>query len=89
MRTQDQEAQRLIRLLGLNDPEYVEFRCLWIGILQMAQRHDSALYHQLMGFPPDLPDLSKLRPPGGNARSQGIQESYFRRRAEGSLPAAY
>lgn len=89
IQTQDQESLRLIRVLGLNDPEHVEFRLLWIGICRMAQRYDSALYQQLLGFPRDLPNLGRCRPPGGNTRPQGIQESYFRQRVEDSLPATY
>jgi hypothetical protein len=83
------EARRLIRVLGLDDPEYTEFRLLWLGIAALAERHDPVLYRTLMGFPADLPDLARLRPPGGNARPQGMQESYFTQRARGSLPETY
>jgi hypothetical protein len=34
------EARRLIRVLGLDDAEYTEFRFLWIGIVALAARHD-------------------------------------------------
>jgi hypothetical protein len=42
-----------------------------------------------MGFPDDLPDLSRLRPPGGNSRPEGIEESYFAQRQRGESPAFY
>lgn len=83
------EARRLIRALGLDDPEYTEFRLLWIGIVQLAERHEPELYQQLMGFPADLPDLRRFRPPGGNNRPAGIEASYFRQREQGLLPTTY
>jgi hypothetical protein len=30
-----------------------------------------------MGFPGDLPDVARLRPPRGNSRTDGIELSYF------------
>ena len=80
-------AQRAVRMLGLNDPEPREFRALWLRIVALAQEHDPALYLALMGFPGDLPQLSRLRPPGGNTRPQGVQESWHARWHEGTLPA--
>lgn len=83
------EARRLIRVLGLDDAEYTEFRQLWIGIVALAARHDRALFAQLMGFPTDLPDLAALAPPNGNARPAGVGASHLARRARGELPATY
>lgn len=82
-------ARRLIRVLGLDDPEYTEFRLLWIGIVSLAERWDPALYRRLMGFPDDLPDLARLRPPGGNTRPKGVRSSHFARKQAGSLPDTY
>jgi hypothetical protein len=83
------QARRLSRVLGLDDPECSEFRLLWIGIVALASRHDPELYQRLLGFPDDLPDLSRLRPPGGNIRPDGIEASYFRQRQRDTLPAIY
>jgi hypothetical protein len=83
------EARRLIRVLGLDDPEYTEFRLLWIGIVALAARHDPELSKRLLGFPADLPDLGSLRPPGGNARPDGVSTSYFEQRSRGELPETY
>jgi hypothetical protein len=80
------EARRLIRVLGLDDPEYTEFRLLWIGILALATRHDPELVRRLMGFPADLPDLGVLKPPGGNTRPGGVASSHFAFRSRGELP---
>jgi hypothetical protein len=82
-------ARRLIRVLGLDDPEYTEFRLLWLGIAALAERHDSELHRTPMGFPADLPDLARLRPPGGNTRPQGVQASYFARKARDATPETY
>lgn len=82
-------ASRLIEHLGLDSAESCEFRMLWIGIFALAARHDSALYHTLMGFPRDLPDLSRLRPPRGNTRPHGLEESWHALKQHGLLPAIY
>lgn len=66
-----------------------EFRLLWIGIIALAERYGPSLYRRLMGFPDDLPDLKRLRPPDGNLRPQGVRTSYFAKRQEGTLPATY
>jgi hypothetical protein len=82
-------ARRLIRVLGLNDAEYIEFRMLWLDIVSLARECDAQLYERLMGFPADLPNLASLRPPKGNTRPQGVQQSYFAHRHRGTLPTTY
>jgi hypothetical protein len=79
------EARRLIRLLGLDDAEYTEFRRMWIEIIALAARYDADLYTRLMGFPDELPDLRLLRPPDGNDRPEGLEQSYFVQRERGIL----
>lgn len=79
------EARAIVRALGLDDPRYVQFRRRWIRIVRLAQSNDSALLHELMGLPDDLPDLSRLRPPGGNLRPEGVEQSHFARRELGQL----
>ncbi len=83
------DAARLIELLGLDSPQSTEFRLLWIGIVALAERYDPSLYRRLMGFPDDLPDLKRLRPPGGNTRPDGVRTSYFVKRKDGLLPVTY
>jgi hypothetical protein len=82
-------ARRLVRKLGLDDREAQEFRLLWIGIIALAERYDPALYRRLLAYPKDLPNLTRLRPPGGNTRPEGIEESAYVKRQNGSLPATY
>jgi hypothetical protein len=83
------EAARLIELLGLDSEQATEFRMLWLGIIALTAASDVGLFHRLMGFPADLPDLARLRPPGGNKRPDGIAQSYHAQRRSGTLSALY
>jgi hypothetical protein len=55
----------------------------------MAQRANPRLYEELLGFPSDLPDLRVLRPPGGNLRAEGVEQSCWSQRERGDLPKTY
>jgi hypothetical protein len=83
------EARRLILALRLNGPDAIHFRRLWIEIITMAARFGPDLYGRLMGYPDDLPDLARLRPPAGNTRPEGISQSCLTRRQRNELPAIY
>ncbi len=89
LETRTAEARRLVKRLKLGHREAIEFRRLWIRITAMAEHHDPALYSRLMGYPDDLPDLGRLRPPGGNTRPAGVRMSCHARRRRGTLPATY
>jgi hypothetical protein len=82
------EAARLIELLGLDSRESTEFRKLWIDIVALAQAKPE-LYQQLMGYATDLPNLRKCRPPEGNSRPAGVEQSAFARKQRGQLPSSY
>ena len=83
------QARQVVRVLQLDGPEMTEFRALWIDILRLAAACDPNLYRRLLKFPDDLPDLSSLKPPGGNTRPEGIERSYFQQRERGELPEIY
>jgi hypothetical protein len=83
------EARRLVRTLHLDDRKSTEFRLMWIRIIALTEIHDPPLHGRLIGFPEDLPNLRRLRPPGGNGRPAGIQDSFYARRQAGTLPEAY
>ena len=83
------EAAELIDLLRLNDGPTLEFRRLWIEIVRMAKHHELSLYGKLVGFPDDLPDLKTLRPPGGNIRPDGVEQSHRARQERNDLPETY
>lgn len=82
------DAERLIRNLWLNTPQSVEWRRLWIRVVQLAKEHDVELYRQLMGYPDKLPDLSSLHPPS-NVKPQGVDQSCRARRDRGELSELY
>jgi len=59
-----------------------------LRIIELAAERDPELFQRLMGFPDDMPDLWRLRPPH-NSRPEGIDESYFAQRQRGMLPDTY
>ncbi|WP_254512734.1 HNH endonuclease [Anatilimnocola floriformis] len=87
--TADSECLRLIAQLRLNSSEMIHFRRLWLEIIAMARECNPQLHLQLMGFPADLPDLRLLKPPSGNGKPSGIEQSYLVQRERGELPSLY
>ncbi len=83
------QARKLIDLLGLNRPRLCEWRELWLRIVRLSALYDPPLSRRLLGYPEDLPDLTDLRPPGGNRRPDGIAESHLARRQRSELPDIY
>ena len=57
-------------------------------IVDLAKERDANLYGQLAGFPEDLPNLGRLRPPS-NSRPDGIEVSWYAKRQRGQLPETY
>jgi hypothetical protein len=88
LKSNDRDAQRLIRRLDLNSPRLRSWRIMWMRIVDLARRHDPSLYRQLVCPPPDLPNLHKLRPPL-NTRKAGLNQSWFARRQRGDIPGEY
>jgi hypothetical protein len=82
-------AEALVLKLDLNAPPMAAWRRLWTDIVELAGEHNADLFQELMGYPADLPNLARLRPPGGNSRPAGVDASHFARRARGELPAIY
>jgi HNH endonuclease len=82
------EAKRLIQQLDLNSPKLRKWRVMWMRIVDLAQERNTDLYQQLTGFPDDLPDLSRLRPPT-NSRPYGVEISWYAKRQRGQLTETY
>ena len=83
------DARALIEILQLNSPDFCKRRRLMIEILATTAKANPALHRELLAFPEDLPDLSRLKPPGGNGRPSGVKKSYFVLRQAGRLPETY
>ena len=85
-------AENSVRLLGLNDPLAVNFRRRILGLYferRSALPQVRERLREWFGFPTDLPDLSVLRPPGGNDRPEGVAESFVAQMQRGALPDYY
>lgn len=68
IRGETPEAIATIDHLGLNDQHYIGFRRVWMRIVEIVAASRPQSLAEILGYPDDLPDLSKLRPPGGNAK---------------------
>ena len=82
------DAFRLIEILDLNSPKAIEWRQMWLRIASMASKHDATLLAMLVGFPRELPDLSRKKPPR-NSRPEGVAESWFAKRQRKELPEIF
>lgn len=80
----DSETWRLILRLDLDSPKLRRWRHQWIRIVQLANEHDAELAEQLTGFPDDLPNLRRQRPPA-NDSPHGIEASWHAVRERGEL----
>jgi hypothetical protein len=87
------EGQRLIELCRLDRATLTHFRQRLLSLVRFlsAAEHPEAkeALVELLSLPADLPDLASLRPPGGNARPDGIAASYYERRRRGDIPDVY
>jgi len=88
MEGRSDDARKLIRILGLDSDRYRQWRMMWIRVIELAEAYDVDLYTLLMGFPEDLPELSRLKPPA-HSRPEGIEQSFFRQRERGELAQTY
>ena len=82
------DTKRIIAQLDLDSPKLRSWRVMWMRIVDMANQYDDQLYRQLTGFPPDLPDLGRLRPPS-NIRPEGVAMSWYAKKQKGLLPLSY
>lgn len=81
-------GRRLEKVLCLNHKSHVQQRSLMIQLISSLAHDDRVLFERLMGFPSELPDLEKKKPPR-NSRPEGIAESYLAKRRRDELPAVY
>lgn len=82
----NEDGEWLIQVLRLDNPDYTRNRYRLLRTVRSASSWaDIVLW---LGYPNDLPDLSRLKPPG-NTRPAGVSDSYFARRARGDLEEVY
>ena len=82
-----------IALCRLNRPRLLEARRTMLELLRILADSVSgearAFLRLFHGFPDNLPRLSVLKPPDGNARPESIVDSYYAKRQRGELPETY
>lgn len=86
--SQHPAAIRLIRQIDLNSPRLKRWRVMWMRIVDLAKEQALDLHRQLTGFPDDLPDLGRLKPPN-NSQPEGLEVSWYAKRQRGQLPESY
>ena len=85
----NEDGEILIAALRLDREKATNFRRLIIDTLRSFVIHnETQLYIRWMGYPDDLPDLSRLKPPGNNS-PEGINDSCYARRVRSELPETY
>jgi hypothetical protein len=86
-------GEDLIRICRLDRANLTAFRQLILDTLALLRRkrgpEAADLLRRYLGYPANLPDLAALRPPEGNARSEGLADCGFERRRRGELADVY
>jgi hypothetical protein len=82
-----------IQVCSLDRPKLTAFRRGLLALMRdLALRKDpeaAQLLRHCLAFPDNLPRLAVLRPPGGNARPEGVSKSAFELQVRGQLPDTY
>ena len=85
-------GEDFIQICRLDRPNLTAFRRLildTLNFLQGKRDHEAvALSRRYLGYPANLPDLALLRPPGGNSRPKGIDETLLREVAAENSPTS-
>jgi hypothetical protein len=82
-------GKRLIEYLRLNSPERVSNRLQYMLFFENRARLPHKLLGLAFGYPADLPDLARLKPPKGNSRPAGVKTTHFARKRASKLPPYY
>lgn len=83
------EGKHLIGYLRLNAAERVNDRSIRIYAFDSQERTPENILSAHFGYPPDLPDLAKLKPPKGNSRPDGLKTSHYIRQQQKKLGPYY
>jgi len=87
------EGKFLISVLSLDAEWITRIRQRYLGIAMLYQRYAddpdvAELYFDAFGYPPDLPDLTVLRP-AKNDRPEGLEQSYWAMNSRNALDRVY
>jgi hypothetical protein len=87
------QGRDFIDVCQLDRPTLTAFRVRMRALLDLLTSRKSAksvaLLRDLLGYPAELPDLARKRPPSGNRRADGIFGCYSERRKRGELSDVY
>jgi hypothetical protein len=83
------QGKRLVEYLRLNAQERIIDRTRALFMFERQRRFANNTLRLWFGYPADLPDLVKLKPPKGNTRPAGIQKYHLARQRRGELPPYY
>jgi len=88
------DGKKLIALLDLAHGPAFEVRKEALLVLRLKREQpDNPAIHELFlkrfKYPTDLPDLTRTKPPEGNSRPDGIEDSHHARQTRGELPLVY
>jgi len=88
------EGKQLIALLHLADERAIQVRQEMLSLLRAKRKHPDnsdidAIFRRRFGYPTNLPDLKGLKPPDGNSRVKGLDDSHHSRQARGELPEVF
>lgn len=84
------DGEWLVDVLALDEPPARKRRRLLMGaVLSLAETNWPG-FVEWMGYPEDLPDLSdKMYTPPSNSKPEGVKQSHFERKRNGTLPEVY
>ena len=82
-------GEKIIDIFNLNDDKLIEYREKFYKTIIHLYENSHDIYLKWMGFPEDLPDLSKQKPPLGNDKPNGIKKSYFELKKQDKLQLDY
>jgi HNH endonuclease len=87
------EGTACIKVCRLDRPKLTAFRKGLLALVRALAQHPTAeggrLLRHILGFPDNLPNLGVLRPPGGNARPDGVATSAHAQHLQGKLGETY
>jgi len=89
VRALNPDGEILIRVLKLNGDAQVRTRFDTLRRLEIMARCAPDEWKRMMGFPEELPKLRQKRPPDGNTRPEGIDDSWHEKKQRGDLPEVY